>query len=103
MQPTYKEEWIVKVGKEAFTLDEKQILILNEAMKRGERWVKYPKFILSVPHIECIYLSHREIANQLQAPEKVEKEYTPEERAKTREKIAAIRSELSSKLHFKTK
>lgn len=66
MPHKFKEEWIVRIGKEAFQLDEKQIIILREAMKRNERWVNFNNFILSIPHIECIYLlSRQEIANQL--------------------------------------
>lgn len=68
MLPKYKEEWIVKIGKEVFILDEKQILILREAMKRNERWVSFKNFIISVPHIECIYLSNRVNENQIEAP-----------------------------------
>ena len=36
MPPRFKENWIVKVGKEVFSLDESQIIILKEAMKRKE-------------------------------------------------------------------
>jgi len=71
MPQKFREEWIVKIGKETFLLNEKEILILKEAMKRNERWISFPKFIFSVPHIECIYLNRREIANQLPEGEKV--------------------------------
>jgi len=70
MPTRFKEEWIVKVGKEIFILDEKQIIVLREAMKQNERWVSFKNFILSIPHIECIYLSRREIADQLPEGEK---------------------------------
>ena len=33
MQPKFKEEWVVKVGKEAFTLSGEQMAVLREAMK----------------------------------------------------------------------
>lgn len=72
----YKEEWVVKVGKEKFILDGNQIGILREAMKAGERWVSFKKFILSVPHIECIYLLNREIVNKLPAGENIAKPIT---------------------------
>lgn len=65
MQANFKEEWIVKVGKEAFSLNEKEIVILREAMRRNERWVNFKDMIISIPHIECIFLSHREISDQL--------------------------------------
>jgi len=70
MPVRYRESWVVKVGKEAFFLDEKQIVILKEAMKQKERWVSFKDFILSIPHIECIYLNSREIADQLPEGEK---------------------------------
>ena len=69
MQPKFKEEWVVKVGKEAFTLSGEQMMVLKEAMKKGERWVNFDKFILSVPHIEAIYLSSRINESQIEAPE----------------------------------
>jgi hypothetical protein len=69
MPPKFKEEWVVKVGKEAFVLSGEQMTILREAMKKGERWVNFDKFILSVPHIESIYLSSRINENQIEAPQ----------------------------------
>ncbi|GIW70284.1 MAG: hypothetical protein KatS3mg101_1031 [Patescibacteria group bacterium] len=77
MQPTYKEEWIVKVGKEAFVLDERQIVVLKEAMKTNNRWVSFEKFIISIPHIECIYLNRREVANQLPEGKKEDENFKP--------------------------
>lgn len=56
----YKDYWKVIIGKEKFILDGEQINILKEAMKKGERWVSFKKFILSIPHIECIFFDHRD-------------------------------------------
>lgn len=78
MPATFKETWIVRIGKEVFQLDEKQIIVLREAMKRNERWVHFKNFILSVPHIESIYLLSREIANQLTEGEKENYQLIPE-------------------------
>jgi len=86
------EGWVVKVGKEAFSLDEKQILILKEAMQRSERWVSFKDFIISVPHIECIYLDWRKNPNQLQAGEK--KEFQPVSKEKWEEFRKRIQPEL---------
>jgi len=80
MQPKYKESWVVVVGKKEFVLNEKEIIVLREAMKRNDRWVSYKDFIISVPHIECIYLDHREIANQLPEGQKKEEESISEEK-----------------------
>ena len=69
MPQKFKEEWVVRIGKEVFILSGDQMIALREAMKKGERWVNFDKFILSVPHIESIYLLSRINENQIEAPQ----------------------------------
>ena len=97
MPVNYKEDWVVKINKEAFVLDERQMPILREAMKRNDRWVYFKDMILSVPHIECIYLNHREIADQLSEGD-TEELHKPI----SKEKLESIRKEVYNKIGRKT-
>ena len=90
MQPKFKEEWSVRVGKECFVLNEKEMPVLREAMKRGERWVSFERVILSVPHIECIYLSKKQIADQI---ENGSEDYTEHDRTIAKEKLLELKEE----------
>ena len=60
MPAKFKEEWVVRVGRRDIFINEKQVAILKEAMRRDERWVNFGDVIISIPHVECIYLERRE-------------------------------------------
>ena len=94
---TFNERWAVIIGKETFFLDERQVLVLKNAMVSGNRGaIWFDKFAISIPHVQCVYLLERIPTNALTAGE--EREMTPEERKKALEKLAEVRKELTNKL-----
>ena len=55
------EEWEVNVGSEKFVLTPKQVEILREASKAGNRGlVFFDDFAISIPHISHIKIKRRE-------------------------------------------
>lgn len=60
LMPQIYEEWIVVIGKESFTLNKKQMDIIREANTSGNRGIVFfDKFAISIPHIQCAYLTKR--------------------------------------------
>ena len=94
MQPTFKELWTVSIGKERFTLTGKEFVVLRQAMASKERWVSFKRFILSIPHIESIFLEKKEIANQLGEGKE---EYTQQDRQKAALKMDKMRKKFFGK------
>lgn len=65
MPVTYKEEWEVRVDRVTYTLNERQLSLLKDAMLAGQHgMVWFDKFAISIPHISSIALISRE-KNQL--------------------------------------
>jgi len=98
-QPVFEEEWGVQVGKEAYTLNEKQIKLLKEADLSGQRGIVwFDRLAISIPHIQSVWLISRRIKNQL--PEGT----TPDEPIRSeqeRERISKKIQEMKEKLMIK--
>ena len=94
-QGVYEEEWGVQIGKEVFTLNEKQIKLLREADLSGQRGIVwFDKFAISIAHIQSIWRISRRIKNQLAAGEKQEEpEVTPEQRERMSKRIQELKKE----------
>ena len=94
--PKFKEIWKVKLStRDEFELDGQQFAELKARMKAGDLGIialKDGGFKIS--QIVCWWLVSKQIANQLEAPEKYP-EITPEDRVKARKKIEEIRSRLT--------
>lgn len=55
------EEWEVSVGNDKFTLTPKQVEVLREASKAGNRGlVFFDDFAISIPHISYIKVKRRD-------------------------------------------
>lgn len=71
--PQYKEQWIITINRKEFVLDESEKVQLESAMKGGNRWFKTKDGnILSVSHIESVFLHDKRLKNQLPEGEKVQ-------------------------------
>jgi predicted DNA binding protein len=94
-QPDYSEKWAVCVGKETFLLNEKQIKVLKEATKAGNRGIIwFDDFGISIPHIQSIYVIKRTFNNQLSSSNEFNNELTEEQRKEIRKRIKEIREKL---------
>jgi len=99
MQPLYEEEWNVVVGKETFSLNEKEIAFLKEKTVSGERGIVwFGKIAISIPHIEAIYRVSRRIKNQLTERETIEKPLMEPEKYDKR--LKKIKDLLKEKLAY---
>jgi len=64
-QPTYKEEWTVRVGNDKFTLNEKEMGVLFKAIDSGTRGlVRLKDRGFSIAHLQSYWLESRK-TNQL--------------------------------------
>lgn len=57
---SFKEEWVVKIDREAVILNEEEVALLKEAILRGERGILwFADKAISIPHIQLIYQASR--------------------------------------------
>lgn len=94
-QPDCSEKWAVCVGKETFLLNKKQIKVLKEATKAGNRGIIwFDNFGISIPHIQSIYIIKRTFNNQLSSSNEFSNELTDEQRKEIRKKIREMKKKL---------
>ena len=94
---TFNERWAVIIGKETFFLNERQVLVLKQAMVSGNRGaIWFEKFAISIPHVQCVYLLERIPTNALTAGE--EREMTADERKRALKKLDEVRKHLTDNL-----
>ena len=98
-QGIYEEEWGVQVGREVFTLNEKQIKLLRETDFAGQRGIVwFDKFAVSIPHIQSVWLISRCIKNQLPEGGKPEEPaITDEERERVKKNIEEKKEKMIEK------
>lgn len=74
----YTEEWLIRVDNQNFTTDQNGKDKVIHAMQENKRFVSISsKDIISVRHISYIYMTKKEIANQLPEGEKKEVPFEP--------------------------
>ena len=93
--PKYKELWTIKLStRDEFQLDGEQFAKVRDRMRQGDLGlVELKDGGFKISHIVCWNLDSRQIANQLETPEK-NYDLTPEERAKGRKKLEEIRQKV---------
>ena len=86
-----KELWMVRVSNEEFQLTGEQMVNLKKKIGSGDLgYADFGDFGIKISHISCWWLVSRQIANQLEAPEK-NYDLSPEERLKGRKKLKEIK------------
>lgn len=69
MQAEFEEVWEVSVGKEVFTINDKQMELLKEATLKGQRgMIWFDRFAISIPHIQSVYRIGKRPVNNEQKP-----------------------------------
>lgn len=98
----YLEEWSVFINKQEYVLNDAQQKKLHDEIGKGNRgFIQFGEFSINIPMIQEFVLKRRylkpEKSLQAHAPEP-EREWTEEDIAKSKAKIAEIRRKLGAKL-----
>lgn len=92
MQPMFNENWVVRVGRETFSLNGKEMEIVLDAIRQGTRGIVQLKDRgFSIAHLESYWLEKREPKNQLRL-DRPEAIVNDEEKAMADKKLEEIKS-----------